>query len=387
MKYDFDEIIQRRSTASVKWDFTSDDSIIPLWVADMDFKAAPPIINALKKRAEHGVFGYALPPAGYYEAVCRWFKNKHGLQIRPGWILPTTGVVAALSTIIKALCGPEDKVIIQTPVYNCFFSVIENNSCQILKNPLIYESASYRIDFEDLRKKAADPHAKVMILCNPHNPAGRVWSKSELEQIGEICRKNKVTVLADEIHCELTRPGFKYTPFASLNEDFLLNSVTCTSPSKAFNLAGLQTANIFCADKEMRSKIERALHINETASVGPFGIDALITAYDECADWLEELNSYLDGNYLTLKSFFEKEMPDFPLTPLEGTYLAWVNCRKLKKSSLEIAETLLKHGVRINPGYIYGEDGEGFIRINTACPRALLIEGLKRIKKAFRESF
>ncbi len=382
MKYDFDEIIPRRSTASVKWDFTSDDDMIPLWVADMDFKAAPPIIKALKARAEHGVFGYALPPAGYYEASCRWFKNRHGLQVQPGWILPTTGVVAALSAIIKALCRPEDKVIIQTPVYNCFFSAVENNSCQTLENPLIYENGSYRIDFEDLQKKAEDPRAKVMILCNPHNPAGRVWSKEELEHIGEICLKNNIAVVADEIHCELIRPGFVYTPFASLNKDFLLNSITCASPSKAFNLAGLQTANIFCADKEIRNKIEKALHINETALIGPFGIDALIAAYNKCADWLEELNAYLNENYLTLKSFFEKEMPDFPVTPLEGTYLVWVNCRKLKKSSKEISDILLQNGVRINPGRIYGEAGEGFIRINIACPRALLKEGLNRIKKA-----
>lgn len=379
-EYDFDAIIPRRDTQSVKWDFTSDEKMIPLWVADMDFKAAPQIIEALQKRLGHGIFGYSEPSASYYEAIVKWFELRHGLKLRPGWILPVTGVVAALSAIIKALTQKGDKVLFQTPVYNCFFSSTLNNGCAVQANPLLCKDNSYSVDFEDLARKAADPKVKLMILCNPHNPVGRVWSKAELEKIGRICFDNGVFVIADEIHCELVRPGFTYTPFASLGEEFLLNSVTCTSPSKAFNLAGLQCANIFAADKEIRSKIEKALHENEVAMIGPFGIDALTAAYNQCGDWLDQLNIYLNGNYLMLKDFFQTQLPQFPIAPLEGTYLAWADCSILGKTSQEISDLLLRNGVRINPGSIYGKEGEGFIRINFACQKQLLKEGLLRIK-------
>ena len=381
-KYDFDAIVSRRSTQSVKWDFTSDEKMIPLWVADMDFKAAPPIIAALQKRLGHGVFGYSEPSSSYYEAIVKWFEGRHCLKLRPGWILPVTGVVAALTAIIKALAQSGDKVLFQTPVYNCFFSSVLNNGCAIQSNALIRKNGCYSIDFEDLARKAADPKVRLMILCNPHNPVGRVWSKAELEKIGRLCLDNKVFVIADEIHCELIRPGFTYTPFASICEDFLLNSVTCTSPSKAFNLAGLQCANIFAADKGVRSKIEKALHENEVSMIGPFGIDALTAAYNQCGDWLDQLNIYLNENYLMLKDFFQTHLPQFPVTPLEGTYLAWADCSILGKTSQEISDLLLKEGVRINPGSIYGKEGEGFIRINFACPKGTLKEGLLRIKSA-----
>lgn len=328
----------------------------------------------------HGIFGYSEPSASYYEAIVKWFDLRHGLKLRPGWILPVTGVVAALSAIIKALTQKGDKVLFQTPVYNCFFSSTLNNGCAVQANPLLCKDNSYSVDFEDLARKAADPKVKLMILCNPHNPVGRVWSKAELEKIGRICFDNGVFVIADEIHCELVRPGFTYTPFASLGEEFLLNSVTCTSPSKAFNLAGLQCANIFAADKEIRSKIEKALHENEVAMIGPFGIDALTAAYNQCGDWLDQLNIYLNGNYLMLKDFFQTQLPQFPIAPLEGTYLAWADCSILGKTSQEISDLLLRNGVRINPGSIYGKEGEGFIRINFACQKQLLKEGLLRIK-------
>lgn len=254
MKYNFDEIIPRRGTNSYKWDSANDADILPMWVADMDFRTAPAVTEALKKRVEHGIFGYVRVPDSYYHAVIHWFGRRHYWKIEREWIIYTTGVVPALSAVIKALTNPGDRVLVQTPVYNCFFSSIRNNGCEMISNPLIYDDNTYRIDFDDLEKKAADPKVKLLLLCNPHNPAGRVWSKQELIRIGEICLRNDVWVVSDEIHCELVFPGYTYTPFASLSEKFRMHSVTCTSPSKAFNLAGLQIANIISADADIREK-------------------------------------------------------------------------------------------------------------------------------------
>lgn len=254
----------------------------------------------------------------------------------------------------------------------------------MISNPLIYEDNTYRIDFNDLEKKAADPKVKLLLLCNPHNPAGRVWSKQELIRIGEICLRNDVQVVSDEIHCELVFPGYTYTPFASLSEEFLMHSVTCTSPSKAFNLAGLQIANIISADANIRRKIDKATNINEVCDVNPFGVEALIAAYNEGEEWLEELKSYLFTNYQYLKNYFNEHLPDFPVLKLEGTYLVWVDCSVLKKSSEEIVTALLKkEKVWVNEGSMYGEDGDNFIRINIACPRQQLAKGLERLKHAF----
>jgi len=259
---------------------------------------------------------------------------------------------------------PDDRVLVQTPVYNCFFSSIRNNGCEIISNPLIYEDNTYRIDFDDLEKKAADPKVKLLLLCNPHNPAGRVWSKQELIRIGEICLRNDVWVVSDEIHCELVFPGHTYTPFASLSEKFRMHSVTCTSPSKAFNLAGLQIANIISADADIRRKIDKAININEVCDVNPFGVEALIAAYNEGEEWLEELKSYLFANYQYLRNYFNHHLPDFPVLKLEGTYLVWVDCSVLKKSSEEIVTALLeKEKVWVNEGSMYGKDGDNFIRI------------------------
>ena len=272
MYYDFDEIIPRRNTRSYKWDSTDDDRVLPLWVADMDFRTAQPVVDALARRVQHGIFGYVRVPDEYYAAVTGWFARRHGWHIEREWIVYTSGVVPALSVIIKALTHPGDGVVVQTPVYNCFFSSIRNNGCRVVTNPLLYEANTYRIDFDDLERKTADPSVKLMLLCNPHNPAGRAWSRDELRRIGEICRHNGVKVVADEIHCELVYPGHTYTPFASIDESLLQNSITCLSPSKAFNLAGLQIANIVSCDEAVRQAIDRAININEVCDVNPFGI-------------------------------------------------------------------------------------------------------------------
>lgn len=385
MIYDFDTIIPRRGTNSYKWDSAEDSGVLPLWVADMDFRTAPTIVNALQQRIEHGIFGYTRVPEAYYEAVTNWFVRRHRWTIHREWIIYTSGVVPAVSAVIKALTVPGDKVLVQTPVYNCFFSSIRNNGCETVINPLIYESNAFTVDFDDLERKAADPKVKVMLLCNPHNPAGRVWTREELTRIGEICIRNGVTVVSDEIHCELVFRGHTYTPFASLSEEFLRHSVTCLSPSKAFNIAGLQIANIVCADACTRSKIDKAININEVCDVNPFGIIATIAAYNEGEEWLLQLLDYLYRNYLSMLDFCRTYLPEFPVSVLEGTYLVWMDCRKLQIPS-EILEHRLKDevGLWLNAGTMYGSDGEGFMRWNIACPHAVLTEGLNRFRDFIR---
>lgn len=385
MKYDFDEIIPRRGTNSYKWDSAGDADVLPMWVADMDFRTAPPVVEALRKRVEHGIFGYVRVPDAYYAAVTNWFARRHDWQIEKEWIIYTTGVVPALSAVIKALTVPGDKVMVQTPVYNCFFSSIRNNGCGMITNPLIYRNGTYQINFADLEQKAADPNVKVLLLCNPHNPAGRVWTKQELTRIGDICIRNNVWVVADEIHCELVFPGHTYIPFASISQEFLMHSVTCTSPSKAFNLAGLQIANIISADTDIRTKIDKAINVNEVCDVNPFGVEALMAAYNDSEEWLEELKQYLFDNYNYLRAYFSEYLPEFPVSMLEGTYLVWVDCSVLNQSSDEIVKTLLeKEKLWVNEGSLYGETGEEFIRINIACPRQQLIEGLNRLRRALK---
>lgn len=381
MTYDFDRITPRRGTNAYKWDARppfgeGGDDIIPLWVADMDFQVAPCITDVLRRRVDHGIFGYTQVPDSYYEAVIRWFGTRHGWKIERDWILYTSGVIPALSAVIKALTVPGDKVILQTPVYNCFFSSVRNNGCQMADSPLIHENGTYRFDLEDLERQCADPAAKLLLLCNPHNPAGRVWTPEELMQVGAIARRHGVIVVSDEIHCEIVMPGYRYTPYASLpgNRE---GSITLCSPSKSFNIAGLQIANIVTDNPDWRRRIDRAININEVCDVNPFGVIALQAAYsDEGADWLEQLNRYLAGNLDCLL----RNLSGFPVCKLEGTYLAWVDCRSLGIPSETIEENLLREEkVWVNAGTMYGT--EGFIRINLACPRSLLTEGIARIQK------
>jgi cystathionine beta-lyase len=384
MKFNFDEIVERKNTNSYKWDSAAAEDILPMWVADMDFRTAPAIVDALKERALHGVFGYTKVPAGYYEAVINWFRKHHDFVIDKQQILFTTGVVPALSAVIKALTVPGDKVIVQTPVYNNFFSSIRNNECEIVTNELNYSNGAYSINFNTLEQKTADPKAKLLLLCNPHNPVGRVWTRRELEQIGEICLKNNVFVVSDEIHCDLVYPGHKHIPFASVSNDFLQNSVTCTAPGKTFNLAGIQVANIIASDENVYRKIDKALNVNETCEINSFAVAALISAYNKGYEWLEELKLYLYENYLILTEFFEAYLPHLKVLPLEATYLVWVDCTALGLPSKEVArKLLLEEKLWINEGTIYGEAGEGFIRINIATRRELLLKGLNKIRNLY----
>ena len=382
MKYDFDKITQRCGTNSYKWDSTDDKEVLPMWVADMDFPTAPCIINALEKRVEHGIFGYTRVPEEYYDAVISWFSRRHHWKPRREWFIYTSGVVPALSAVIKALTNVGDKVLTLTPVYNCFFSSIRNNGCELDSCALRYEDNTFSIDYEDLERRAADPKTTLMLLCNPHNPSGRVWTREELRRIGDICIRNNVVVVADEIHCELVHPGFTYTPFASVSEEFQKHSVTCVAPSKAFNIAGLQIANIIVENDKWRQRIDKAININEVCDVNPFGVIATIAAYNEGEEWLIQLLQYIHGNYLFFKDYCEEHLPQLPVAPLEGTYLAWMDCRSLGIPSEELEEELMKEAkLWLNAGSMYGKEGEGFMRWNLACPRQLVKEGLERFSQ------
>ncbi len=382
---DFDKLTQRRGTGSYKWDTPEDLDVLPLWVADMDFTTAPAIVDALRRRVEHGIFGYTKVPDEYYAAVVDWFGSRHGWTIDPSHIIYTSGVVPALSAIIKGLTQPGDKVIVQTPAYNCFFSSIRNNGCQLAANELIYNAdGTYTIDFDNLQELAADSRTRLMILCNPHNPAARVWTREELLRIGRICLDNSVVVVSDEIHCELTSDGFQYTPFASLSHEMAWNSVCCNSPSKAFNIAGLQIANVVAPDPVKRTKIDRAINDNEVCDVNPFGIVGLIAAYREGAEWLDEVKRYLWDNYLWIKQQFERHLPALKLTPLEATYLLWVNITPTGLNADQLCDALLREArVMLSPGTIYGPGGENFVRINLATQRSRLEEAFNRMLPVF----
>ena len=383
MKYDFDELVVRRGTGCVKWDESPDDEIIPLWVADMDFKAAPAIQDAIRKRAEHGVFGYTVVEDDYYEAVISWFQRRHDWTIHREEILYTTGVVPAMSVAIKALTMPGEKVLILSPDYNCFFSSVRNNGCEVLETALLRVGDSFEVDWEDFETKCADEKTTVFLLCNPHNPCGRVWTAKELELMNDICLRHRVKVVSDEIHCELVMPGYRFQPFAAVSEACRENSVILNSPSKSFNIAGLQAANIICSQPEWRRRLDRAININEVCDLNPFGPVALKAAYNESEDWIDELNQYLWDNYQALCEFVEANIPQWKVCKLEGTYLPWIDISAMNTTAQDLCDKLLDEAkVWLNPGTMYGpQSGEGYIRINIATQRSRLIEALNRIKK------
>lgn len=376
----FDKVPNRRGSDCVKWDVMPNSEVIPLWVADMDFRAAPVIEEALLERVKHGVFGYTHVSESYYTALTDWFSKRHGYAISPDNVILVPGVVPALSAIIKALAPEGSGVIIQTPVYNCFFSSIRNNNCRLADAPLRRVNLAdgcftYEMDFEALEREASKPDTSLMLLCNPHNPAGRNWRRDELERVAEICNRNGVIVVSDEIHCELTRPGTEYLPYATIDP----KAVACVSPSKAFNIAGLQTANIVAPDASIRERIDRAVNINEVCDLNPFGPVALRAAYSvRGAEWLDALRIYIWQNYDMLLEMFRKELPECKVTELQATYLPWIDIAPLGISSDTLEKQLLEEAkVCVNGGTMYGVDG--FIRINLATSREKLKEGLDRI--------
>lgn len=374
-KYDFDQLIPRRGTNSVKWDEEPVADILPMWVADMDFRTAPCVVEALRRRVEHGVYGYATVPESYYGAVTSWFARRHGWAPGADWILPVTGVIPALSAILRALTRPGDRVLVLTPVYNHFFIAIDNSGCSAAECELTYGDNRYTVDFDALERRAADPAVKLMLLCNPHNPAGRAWTREELQRVADICRRHHVKVVSDEIHCELVFNHAEYVPYGTVDP----RAVVCVSPSKAFNTAGLQIANIVAPVRKEREAIDRAVNINEVCDVNPFGPVALEAAYsDKGAEWLSQLLDYLYANYEVVSQAVAMQLPKCRVALLEATYLVWIDVSALGVPVDELCRRMKDEtGVWVNPGTMYG--AEGFIRVNIASPQALLSLAMVRM--------
>ena len=384
MKYNFDKVIDRYQTNSYKWDKGAKD-LLPMWVADMDFEVPKPIKEAMIKKAEHGIYGYTLAPDSYYDAIINWEKKRHGWQIKKEWIMFSPGVVPGINMLVRALTQPGDKVIVQTPVYYPFFGAITNNGAQIERNPLKFENGTYRMDFNDLEEKTKNPRAQLLILCSPHNPVGRVWSREELKKLGRICQNNNVTVIADEIHCDLIFKGYKHTPFACISDDFQQNSITCIAPSKTFNLAGLQTSAFVIPDEKLRQRFFNVLESNFLLLPNAFGITALEAAYNHGEEWLEQLMDYLQENLDFLVQFTKKYLPKVNVIKTEGTYLVWMDFRGLGLDNNALEDLMLNQAkIWLDEGYVFGEEGAGFERINIACPRSILEQGLQRIADAVK---
>ena len=380
MKYDFDTPVDRRGTGSLKWDVAEGE--LPMWVADMDFQAAPPIREAILERARHGVFGYCVVPEEWYGAYQSWWARRHGFALEKDWLIFCTGIVPAISSIVRKLTTPAEKVLIQTPVYNIFFNSILNNGRQVLESPLLYEKGEYRMDLRDLEEKLSDPQTSLMILCNPHNPVGKIWDRETLGQVGELCRRHHVTVVSDEIHCDLTDPGCEYVPFASVSEACREISVTCLAPTKTFNLAGLQTAAVSVPDPVLRHKVWRGLNTDEVAEPNDFAVTGAVAAFEKGEEWLDELRLYLAGNKALVREFLEKEAPGICLVPSQATYLLWLDCSALPGDGEKFAAHLRSQtGLYLSQGGQFGTGGERFLRLNIACPRERLKDGLERLAR------
>lgn len=387
MKYNFDEVTDRRNTDSMKWSpsylekhFGSADCI-PLWVADMDFRTAKPVVDAVTERAQHGIFGYALADDEFYEAVISWQKRRNGWSIQRDWILFSPGIVPALWHIVKTFCSPGDKVIVQSPVYYPFYKVIEDNGCHVVNNRLINNGGRYEMNFDELEKQAADGSVRMMILCSPHNPVGRVWTADELRRVSEICLANDVLLVSDEIHSDLIYRPNVHIPVAGLSEELMMNTITCTAPSKTFNLAGVQVSDIIVPDSRKRRKLAASL---KSAGVMPnvFGLAAQTAAYNEGEEWLEQLLEYLSGNLDYMENYFASELPRVRFRRPEGTYLAWLDFSEygLDVNGLQAA-VMQNARLALDDGYIFGRGGENFQRVNFACPRSILTKAMDALKK------
>ena len=381
MGYDFDTPVDRRGSDSMKWNVGEHE--LPMWVADMDFKAAPEILAAIEQRAAHGVFGYTEVTDAWYQAYIDWWRIRHGFAMQKEWLIFCTGVVPAISAIVRKLTTPAEKVVIQTPAYNIFFNSILNNGRQVLESPLAYEGGSYHIDFAELERALSDPQTTLMILCNPHNPTGNIWDKETLAHIGELCAKHHVVVLSDEIHCDLTDPGCEYIPFASASEVCRENSITCIAPTKAFNLAGLQTAAVSVPNPVLRHKVWRGLNTDEVAEPNAFAVPAAVAAFAKGAPWLDALRTYIADNKALVAEFLKDELPQIHLVPSQATYLLWLDCSAVAGGGTdELAKTLRERtGLYLSAGSQFGGNGAQFLRMNIACPRPVLQDGLERLKR------
>ena len=380
MKYNFDKITDRTGTASLKWDIKENE--LPMWVADMDFEAAPAIVKAIGNRAQNGIFGYSVIPPQWSESICGWWRERHHYNMQPETLLFCTGVVPAIVSIIRTMTSAGDNVLIQSPVYNIFFKIIRNNGRNVIENKLKYDGTDYSVDFEDLEQKLADPKTTLMILCNPQNPTGKIWDRETLGEIGRLCIKHNVLVVSDEIHCDITDPDKEYVPFASVSEELAMNSVTCISPTKAFNIAGIQTSAVMVPDRKLRRLIGQGLRTDELSEPNAFAVSTAIAAFTEGGEWLEQLKQYIYENKLTVKKYLEDNIPMIKLIPSEATYLLWLDCTAFVKDGDNFAEYIRNaSGLWVSDGSAYG-NGDKFLRMNIATQRERVLDGLERLKKS-----
>lgn len=379
MKYDFDSVVNRKNTNSLKWDLFDVD--VPMWVADMDFKVAPEIQEALQLKINENVYGYGLIPDEWYLAYIDWWKQ-YNYCMDNDWLKFTNSVMPTISSVIRELSSENDKILIQTPVYHIFFKVIKDNNRKVEENKLIFSDGKYHIDFKDLEEKLKEENVKILILCNPHNPVGKIFNKSDLEGIANLAYENNVYVISDEIHCDLTDPDKKYIPFASVSNSAKNNSISCLSPSKTFNIAGIKSAAVSIPNENIRKRIFNALDYDGVSDPNIFAITSAIAAYNYAKDWLRELKEYIYKNKIFLKEFLESEIPQIHLIDCEATYLLWLDCNELNIKSEEFNKFLMdKTGLLLSPGIQFGENGEEFLRINIACPRIILEKGLNKLKE------
>ena len=381
MKYDFDKMTDRWNTGSMKWAVNENE--LPMWVADMDFETAPAVKAALERRVSHGIFGYTEVTKEWYQAIISWWEKRHNFSVEKDWLIFSTGVVPSISSIVRKMTTVGENVLILTPVYNIFYNSILNNGRHVLESNLVYENGEYHIDFVDLEEKLSNPQTTLLLLCNPHNPTGNIWDRETLQRIGELCSTHHVLVLSDEIHCDLTDPGCEYVPFASVSEACRYNSITCMAPTKTFNLAGLQTAAVMVPDPVIRHKLNRGLNTDEVAEPNVFAIGAAVAAFEKGEPWLEELRQYLYSNKQLVRAFVEQEIPGLKVVPSQATYLLWLDCSEITEDATELAEFIRKDsGLYLTEGEEYGACGRKFMRLNTACPKARLKEGLERLKQS-----
>lgn len=378
--YDFDSITDRSGTGSCKWDVAQGE--LPMWIADMDFKTAPEIREAIIARAEHGIFGYTDICDDWYNAYIGWWSRRHGYTMQKDWLIFCTGVVPAISSIIRKLTTPAEKIVLLSPGYGMFFNCAVNSGRVISESVMLYEDGDYKIDFDDLEARLADKQAAMMILCNPHNPIGKIWDEPTLHRIGDLCLKHHVILLADEIHCDLTSPGRQYIPLASVSEEIKNNSITCMAPTKAFNLAGMQTAAVSVPDPVLRHKVWRGLNTDDVAEPNAFATVAAVAAFEKGEKWLDELREYIDENKRIAAEYINSSIPHIKVQKSDATYLLWIDCKAIYDGKNDPSEEIrAKTGLFLSGGSHYGKGGEGFVRMNVACPREVLYDGLARLKR------
>ena len=379
-KYDFDKKLDRSASWSLKWDVKENE--LPMWVADMDFETAPEIKEALSERLSEGAYGYTIVPDEWYNAYISWWSERHGLSIKKEELIFSTGVIPTISSTVRKLTTPNENVVITTPVYNVFFNCIRNNGARVLESRLIEREDGFFIDFDDLEKKLSDPQTSLFLLCNPQNPSGRIWTKEELSRIGDLCKKYGVTVLSDEIHCDIVDPGKSYVPFASASDVCSEISITAIAPSKAFNMAGMCSSAVFVRDPVLRHKVWRQLNTDECGEPSFLAVTAAIAAFSSGSGWLSEMNDYVYKNKLFAEDFIRRNIPDVRMVHSEATYMIWLDLRDITKGRADLASFIRKHtGLFVSKGEIYGLGGEGHLRINLACPRSTVVDGMERLKK------